>query len=276
MKFIPVTTFGPRYPLDDLIRPYLPRLVDTVMVSYQYALQMSPEKRPPLALMVDSGGFVSRRSDARLIPMHDRAAIQVGSELLTPEEVLSFQEAHADTAFTLDFMLTPELSARERRKRCEWTVTNAVWAKQNQQHSSMKLYASLQACCAHTAREAAKTYRDAGFDGIGVGGLVPRLNDKTELRTLLEPVLEEAGDLPVHAFGLGSPKLLLLLQEIGVHSADSSSFVQWAASGENWQGKVPQGHLSPHGRMHLALQNLQEVLLTLGDPAVQFCLRQTA
>ncbi|GEM50144.1 hypothetical protein [Deinococcus cellulosilyticus] len=85
MKFIPVTTFGPRYPLDDLIRPYLPRLVDTVMVSYPYALQMTPEKRPPLALMVDSGGFVSRRSDARLIPMQDRAAIQVGSELLTPD-----------------------------------------------------------------------------------------------------------------------------------------------------------------------------------------------
>ncbi|GEM50143.1 hypothetical protein DC3_57780 [Deinococcus cellulosilyticus NBRC 106333 = KACC 11606] len=53
--------------------------------------------------------------------------------------MLSFQEAHADTAFTLDFMLTPELGAKERRWRFEWTVTNALWAKQNQQQSSRKL-----------------------------------------------------------------------------------------------------------------------------------------
>ena len=38
--YIPVTTFGGRYPLDGLIQPYLPRLSQAVMVSYYYAQQM--------------------------------------------------------------------------------------------------------------------------------------------------------------------------------------------------------------------------------------------
>ena len=28
--YVPVTTFGGRYPLDDLVRPYLPRLADAM------------------------------------------------------------------------------------------------------------------------------------------------------------------------------------------------------------------------------------------------------
>src|SRR5580698_4444822 len=36
-SYIPVTTFGKKYPLDNLIRPYLPRLAKAVMVSWHYA-----------------------------------------------------------------------------------------------------------------------------------------------------------------------------------------------------------------------------------------------
>lgn len=55
--YIPVTTFGDKYPLDNLIRPYLPRLAPAVMVSYYYARQM--KEKPRLPLSVDSGEFVS-------------------------------------------------------------------------------------------------------------------------------------------------------------------------------------------------------------------------
>ena len=53
--YIPVTTFGSKYPLDALIQPYFPRIASAVMVSYHYARQM--ETPPRLPLMVDSGGF---------------------------------------------------------------------------------------------------------------------------------------------------------------------------------------------------------------------------
>jgi len=55
--FVPVTTFGKKYPLDDLVRPYLPRLASAAMVSFHYARQM--KERPSLPLFIDSGGFAS-------------------------------------------------------------------------------------------------------------------------------------------------------------------------------------------------------------------------
>lgn len=55
--YVPVTTFGGKYPLDALIQPYLPRLAQVVMVSHHYALQM--KERPRLPLMIDSGGFAA-------------------------------------------------------------------------------------------------------------------------------------------------------------------------------------------------------------------------
>src|SRR5213592_3397571 len=63
--YIPVTTFGDTYPLDRLLTPYLPRLAQAVMVSFHYARQM--EEPPRLPLFVDSGGFASLFSDARLV-----------------------------------------------------------------------------------------------------------------------------------------------------------------------------------------------------------------
>ena len=44
--FMPVTTFGGKYPLDDLLRPYLPRYSQCLMVSYYYAKQMNARERP--------------------------------------------------------------------------------------------------------------------------------------------------------------------------------------------------------------------------------------
>src|SRR5262245_57172434 len=63
--FVPVTTFGGKYPLDDLIRPYLPRRASAVMVSHFYAKQ----QRDPigLPLLVDSGGFASLFRNASVI-----------------------------------------------------------------------------------------------------------------------------------------------------------------------------------------------------------------
>ncbi len=53
--YVSVTTFGSRYPLDQLIRPYLPRLAQAVMVSFHYAQEM--EEKLSIPVMIDSGGF---------------------------------------------------------------------------------------------------------------------------------------------------------------------------------------------------------------------------
>jgi helicase len=63
--YVPVTTFGTKYPLDDLVRPYLPRLAPAAMVSFYYAKKM--KERPGLPLLIDSGGFASLFQNSRVI-----------------------------------------------------------------------------------------------------------------------------------------------------------------------------------------------------------------
>ena len=57
--FLPVTTFGDKYPLDRLIRPYLPRLSQGILVSHHYAAHLDehPEEHPGIPIFIDSGGF---------------------------------------------------------------------------------------------------------------------------------------------------------------------------------------------------------------------------
>src|SRR6266542_1630598 len=109
--YVPVTTFGERYPLDNLIRPYLPRLAQAVMVSLHYARKM--KERPALPLLIDSGGFASLFKNA--IVREDRGLgvletqSEGGIETLHPRDVIEFQEQHADVAFTLDFPVPPSM-----------------------------------------------------------------------------------------------------------------------------------------------------------------------
>src|SRR3954454_18842655 len=75
--YIPVTTFGKKYPLDDLVRPYLPRLAPAVMVSYYYARQMAPGERPRVPVLVDSGGFACLFEGSRLVERGGLGVLQV-------------------------------------------------------------------------------------------------------------------------------------------------------------------------------------------------------
>ena len=54
--FIPVTTFGNRFPLDAMVRPYINRLSPAIMVSHFYAQEMGSQQLP---VFKDSGGFAS-------------------------------------------------------------------------------------------------------------------------------------------------------------------------------------------------------------------------
>lgn len=257
---MPVTTFGDKYPLDDLVRPYLPRMASAVMVSYHYARQMK-EGAVQLPLMVDSGGFASLFGDARVVSSGGLGMVEIGrggdKESLHPRDVLDLQEKIADVAFTLDFPIPPGTNGVEARRRLGLTIANAHWALDNRRRKDLPLFACVQAWDVPSARECARAYVGAPFEGVAIGGLVPRAHDLSKVLRIVEAVREEIGDRLLHVFGLGKPESADALYRAGVDSVDSSSYVQLAADGRLWGNpgyriKDP----SPTDRLHLALCNL--------------------
>lgn len=257
--YVPVTTFGGKYPLDDLVRPYLSRLAPAMMVSFHYARQM--EGAPRLPLLVDSGGFASLFSGARVVSSGELGVLEVDrddkTETVHPRDVLDLQEKVSDVAFTLDFPIPVAMDEAEARRRLELTVANAHWALANRRRRDMPLFACVQAWDAASARECARSYADAPFDGVAIGGMVPRASDLPRVLSIVEAVREEIGERPLHVFGLGEPRIVSTLFEAGVDSVDSSSYVQLAAQGRLWNN--PAYHVkdpSATDRLHLALCNL--------------------
>jgi helicase len=259
--YIPVTTFGEKYPLDKLIQPYLPRLAQAVMVSYHYARQMREQLRIPV--MVDSGGFASLFENARVVKSGKFGTLKIKyedrEEKLHPKDVLELQEQIADVAFSLDFPIPPKMDLREAKKRQQLTIANAHWAIANRRRRDLKLFACVQAWDKTSARDCARAYAGAPFDGIAIGGLVPRVRDKKLMLSIIEAVRNEVGDLPLHVFGLGHPRVVQILFNKGVDSVDSSSYIKLAVSGRLWSDPSFQiTDPSPTDRLHLALCNLAE------------------
>lgn len=257
--YIPVTTYGDRYPLDRLVGPYLPRLAPAVMVSYHYAQQMQEPPRVPI--LVDSGGFASLFENAQVIRSGELGVIELshdhGPETLCPEAVLEFQERVADVAFTLDFPIPTSAGPSEGAKRMELTIANALWALANRRRKDLPLYACIQGWDVQSARECARALAGGAFDGFAVGGLVPRAQDRSLVLGIVDAVREQIGDRPLHVFGLGKPETVAELFRSRVDSVDSSSYVKLAADGKLWSR--PDLHIpdpSSTERLHLALCNL--------------------
>jgi helicase len=257
--YVPVTTFGDKYPLDKLIQPYLPRLANAVMVSYHYARQM--EERPRLPLMVDSGGFASLFRNSQVKRVGQVGVIEIDQdgqiERLSPTESLNLQEQVADVAFTLDFPIPPGTAKREAKKRFDLTIKNAEWALANRRRRDLPLYACVQGWDAKSAGECARAYGQSNFEGIAIGGLVPHAKDRELVLSIVEAVRKEIGDRPLHAFGLGHPDMVVTLYRAGVDSVDSSAYVKLAAEGRLWSAAKPMlADPTPTDRLHLALCNL--------------------
>jgi helicase len=258
--YIPVTTFGAKYPLDDLIRPYLPRLAPALMVSYHYAKQM--KVRPELPLLIDSGGFASLFKGAKIRKRGGVGILEVpqeggGTDILTPGEVLAFQEANADVAFTLDFPIPPSMSGRDAKLRRDLTISNAYWALENRRSRTLKLFACIQGLDFDGYMSCARELAKGAFDGFAIGGLVPRVSDRKELFRIVEAIRAMTGDKPVHVFGLGKPDLTEQLFALGVQSVDSSSYVKLAADGRSWKHPgITLQDAAPMERLQLALSNL--------------------
>lgn len=257
--YIPVTTFGKKYPLDDLVRPYLPRLATAVMVSFHYAKQAT--SWPNLPTMIDSGGFASLFANARVFAEGDLGCIEVtpaegAPEKIHPKDVLEFQEQHADIAFTLDFPIPPLMPLREAKRRQALTIKNARWALANRRRTDMLLFAVIQGWDEESFVRCAKVLATLPFDGFAIGGLVPRIRDEALILGITEGVRSAVDDKPLHVFGVGKPALVQRLFKLGIDSVDSSSYVKLAADGRLWGSSKRLSHPSPTGRLHLALCNL--------------------
>jgi len=257
--YIPVTTFGEKYPLDNLVRPYLPRLAQAAMVSFHYARQI--EEFPRLPLLVDSGGFASLFNTARVVRVGELGTIEINIderiETIHPGSVLALQEKIADVAFTLDFPIPVGMDEAEAQTRQQLTIANAHWALNNRRRRDLPLFACVQAWDTTSARICAQAYAGATFDGIAIGGLVPRARDLPAVLAIVAAVRAEIGNLPLHVFGLGKPELVEMLFKLGVDSVDSSAYVQLAAEGRLWSR--PELHITQAtatDRLHLALCNL--------------------
>ena len=225
--FMPVTTFGDKYPLDKMVQPYLKRTSQCLMVSHYYAQEM--KKRPNMPIFIDSGGFAGLFEGAEIVEYDDYACIKTREgEELNPLDVLHFQIKNADIGATLDFIIPPGLDEEECIRRQNLTIKNALYAQKHNIVGDLILFASLQCWDEKSARHCARVYAEANFAGIAIGGMVPRSKDKEYIKNTVRAVREEAPDCVIHVFGCGNADLIPELIEAGADSFDSSSYVRTA------------------------------------------------
>jgi len=162
----------------------------------------------------DSGGFIYKKY--RLT--------------LKPERILEIQEKMgADIASTLDFPI--QCKALSENVNITRTVKNAKQALSLRKDPEMLLFASVNGYDPIILRNVIKNLKKHGdFDGFAVGSLMPRYSNYRLLVDFILAAKLEAGETPVHVYGLGSPLVTHLLMYLGVDSFDSSYFV--VASGK--------------------------------------------
>lgn len=225
--FMPVTTFGGKYPLDEVIRPYLKRFAPALMASHYYAQSMKKADRPEHPLFIDSGGFASLFEGAAIEEHGELACIRTrDGTVLHPGEVLSFQEEWADIGATLDFLISPTMTEEEAKRRQALTVKNALWAVRHRESRDLRLFASMQAWDGESARRIMRELAEYDFDGFALGGMVPRVKTPKVIFEVVEAIRSVEANRPLHVFGIGNARLVRALFERGVDSVDSSSFLQ--------------------------------------------------
>ena len=169
-------------------------------------LRTGDEAEAVHAALCRFGGFAGLLEGAVFTECGDHACIQTADgKVLEPLEILDFQMRNADIGATLDFIIPPGIPEDECRRRQELTVKNALYAKAHLADGKLVLFASLQCWDEESARRSAKIYSDAGFDGIAVGGMVPRAKDREYIKMVVMAVREEAPPLPDPCVRLRKP-----------------------------------------------------------------------
>lgn len=162
----------------------------------------------------DSGGFIYKKYKLTI----------------KPERILEIQEKMgADIASTLDYPI--QCKPISENTNVARTIKNAKLALSLRKDPRLLLFASINGYDPVVLRNAVKHLKRAGdFDGFAIGSLMPRYSNYRLLVDFILAVKLEAGQTPIHVYGLGSPLVTHLLMYLGVDSFDSSYFV--VASGK--------------------------------------------
>jgi helicase len=257
--FVPVTTLTGKFPLDEVVRPFIGRMAKCALVSMHYAKD-AKSKMVDVPLMLDSGGFGLLRDGSRIEEVGGLGSIVTKEEdgtecTLSPNSVIQRQEELADIGFTLDFPVPPGTSREETERRMRLTLANAEWAVKNRRRKDLVLFGGLVGESVEDYVRMARQMAATGVEGLAVGGMVPRAGDWSLVERIVTGVLAEVGNKPVHVFGMGKPSRIKALFEMGVTSCDSSSYVRSAAEGQVWGvGKVESPEMTT--KLHAALANL--------------------
>ena len=159
---------------------------------------------------IDSGGFQYMKKGVELDPL----------------EVLSYQhKSGCDIGVTFDYPLTPALAQDERERRLDRSVSAAN--EMLAHNTDMALYGAVHGSTPEEIT-AYTTRLDTGFDGFGIGSLVPRKNSHEHLTSIIHAVRSQTDD-PLHAFGITGFPALFALSYLGVDTFDSWTYVVAAA-----------------------------------------------
>ena len=227
--FFPVTTFGKRFPIDQVIRPYLRRFAPAMMVSHYYATDMEKQNFP---VFIDSGGFASLFDGSEIVKRPDGTyGILTGNgNLIEASAVLEQQEQKTDIGATLDFIITREMPYDMARDIQQKIIVNAKWALENKKNPDLKVFASLQAWDRDSLRQILEALVPLDFDGFALGGMVPRVRTPDFIYEMVATFREYEKERPLHIYGIGSPPIVKELFANGASSVDSSSYVRNAVS----------------------------------------------
>ncbi|HEY5996986.1 MAG TPA: tRNA-guanine transglycosylase, partial [Candidatus Deferrimicrobiaceae bacterium] len=221
--FVPVSRLGTRGGLDARILAALDSVAPAVLVSYSTCSHPKATE-PGVPMMVTSGSSALLSYGAMASRRGDIGEIHFPSKKfsLTPESVLSAQEAYADVAFSFDYPIPFGLDPIEAFRRQDLTVSCARWAAKARRRKDLPLYACVQGWDKQSYRQCANAYKGHEFDGIAIGGLSTRADSLSNVLSMVGAVIEEADGKPVHVFNLGDPSMVSALFSEGVGSISSN------------------------------------------------------
>ncbi|HPR42040.1 MAG TPA: tRNA-guanine transglycosylase [Candidatus Methanofastidiosa archaeon] len=164
-------------------------------------------KRP---IVLDSGGFQYMKK---------------GIEL-DPADVLMYQkESGCDIAVTFDYPITPGLEKDERTNRLDRSISvaNDMLSKRE----GMTLYGAIHGSNPDEVVNYINRLED-GFEGYGIGSLVPRRSHYLHLSQMIHAVRSNTSK-PLHAFGITGFPAMFALAYLGVDTFDSWTYIVAAA-----------------------------------------------
>lgn len=165
------------------------------------------------------------------------------------------QALGGDILVNLDRPITPDDSYETRVEKAQRTAENAAeFLRLSGDYEAARYltvhgynYSMIKTFFEEIVRVLGEEIVRAAFDGIALGSLVPKKDDKDELVTAVlgcQEVLSEHGlaDLPLHVLGI-SGSSIPLLASIGVDTFDSSSYLQNAINGKYYQSPTNHVHI---------------------------------